>query len=122
MGVINVKSYYDGKNNRKERQIRQDLRVPASFLAELVIDGQRIFGKLEDLSLNGSKLRLSGSLPINSKITIRFPNHQLNLQGICVWSNTQDWTANTCLAGIRFVEVNPEQYAALRQILFNLAG
>lgn len=117
-----MKSNYYGNNNRKVRQIRQDLRVPVSLLAELIIDGQRIFGKLEDLSLNGSKLRLSGSLPINSKINIKFPNHQLNLQGVCVWSNTQDWAANTSLAGIKFVEVNPEQYAALRQILFSLTG
>lgn len=117
-----MSSNYHGNNHRNKRQIRQDLRIQASFLAELVVNGQTIFGKFEDLSLNGAKLRLSLSLPIKSKIDLKLTNHQLTLQGLCVWSSSQDWMANSYLAGVRFIDVNPEQYTGLRQILFNLAG
>ncbi|NLW47963.1 MAG: PilZ domain-containing protein [Firmicutes bacterium] len=111
-----------GNSYRNERQIRQDIRVPASFLAELVVNGQTIFGKLEDISLNGAKLRLSLSLPIKSKIALKLANHHLTLQGNCVWSSSQDLMANSYLAGVRFIDVNPQQYTGLRQILFNLAN
>jgi c-di-GMP-binding flagellar brake protein YcgR len=110
-----------GKNYRKERHIRQDIRIPASFLAQFVVNGQTIFGKLEDISLNGAKLRLSLSLPIKSKIDLNLANHNLTLQGHCVWSSPQDLMANSYLAGVRFVDLNSQQYAGLRQILFNLA-
>lgn len=115
-------SNYNANNYRKERQLRQDLRIPASFLGEIKFNGQTIFGKIEDISLNGAKLRLSIPLPIKSKIELKLTIYHLTLHGVCVWSGAPDWTANSHLAGIRFIELNQEQYAGLRQILFSLAG
>lgn len=110
-------------NSRSTHQLRQDLRVPASILVNVTLDnGRAVFGKVEDLSLNGAKLRLSLCLAFGSLLTLDFPNHQLTLKATCRWSVPHDWTVGSYLTGISFIEINPQQYAQLRQILFNLAG
>lgn len=110
-------------SSRKAPQIRQDIRVPASFLIETIFcNGQAMFGKLEDLSLNGAKLRLPISLTVGSQIELNLTNHKLTLKGICLWTRSQDWEATSYLSGIRFINVTTMEYAELRQILFSLAS
>ncbi len=114
---------YSMKNSRKPHQLRQDLRVPACFLVDVILDnGRAVFGKVEDLSLNGAKLRLPVYLASSSILTLDFANHQLTLKATCRWSVPQDWNVGSYLTGISFIEINPEEYARLRQILFSLAG
>lgn len=108
---------------RKTPRIRQDIRVPASFLVEIIFSNrQAVFGKFEDLSLNGAKISLPISLLIGSQIVLNLTNHKLALKGVCLWTYSQDWEAISYLSGIRFINVNTIEYAELRQILFNLAG
>lgn len=111
------------QNLRTNHRIRQDLRIPASILVDVNFDNTRsIFGRLEDLSLNGAKLRLPISTAIGSELTLTFPIHQLTLKGTCRWSLTENWSVNSYLSGINFNNLNPEQYAQLRRLLFSLAG
>ncbi len=114
---------YRFENCHKGRQIRQDLRIPASFLVEVILgNGRAVFGKLEDLSLNGAKLRLPLCLATSSILTLNLANHQLAITGSCRWTTPHDWTIGSYLTGISFCELNVGQYAQLRQILFTLAG
>lgn len=118
-----MKPNYFNENSRQGRQLRQDLRIPASFLVDVVFDnGRAVFGKLEDLSLNGAKIRLPLCLAIGSILTLNLANHQLAIKGTCRWTIPQDWAVGSYLTGISFIEINTEQYAQLRQILFSLAG
>lgn len=111
------------EKTRRSHQLRQDLRVPASILVDVILDnGRAVFGKVEDLSLNGAKLRLAVCLAPGSILTLDFANHQLTLKAICRWSVPHDWTVGSYLTGISFIEINPQQYTQLRQLLFNLAG
>lgn len=114
---------YPMKSSARSHQLRQDLRVPASFLVNVVLDnGRAVFGKLEDLSLNGAKLRLPVCLTFGSLLAVDFADHQLKLRATCRWAVSQDWNRSSYLTGIRFIAINPQQYAQLRQILFNLVG
>lgn len=118
-----MESNYLNENSLKNRQLRQDLRVPTPFLVEVNLDnGRSVFGKLEDLSLNGAKLRLPVYLATDSILTLNLANHQFTIKGSCRWSIPHDWSIGSYLTGISFNEINPEQYVQLRQILFSLAG
>ena len=118
-----MKPNYSGETSRKSYQLRQDLRLPASFLVDVHLDnGRSVFGKLEDLSLNGAKLRLPVCLTSDSLLVLDFTNHQLTLKAKCRWSLPHDWTVGSYLTGINFININPAEYAQLRQILFSLAG
>lgn len=118
-----MKPNYPNENLRKGHQIRQDLRIPASFLVDVKFDsGWAIFGKLEDLSLNGAKIRLPIFLETGSPVTLKLTNHQFTIKGTCRWSFSQDWSENSYLMGISFTNLSTELYAQLRQILFSLAG
>lgn len=111
------------ENFRRSYQLRQDLRVPASFLVDVILDnGRAVFGKVEDLSLNGAKLRLPVCLASGALLVLDFANHQLTLKATCRWSLSHDWTAGSYLTGVSFIEIDHQQYAQLRQILFDLAG
>lgn len=111
------------ENSRKSHQLRQDLRIQASFLVDVILDhGRAVFGKLENLSLNGAKLRLPICLTPGSPLTLDLANHHLTINATCRWSAPCDWTVGSYLTGISFNEINPEQYSRLRQILFSLAG
>ena len=114
---------YHRTKSRKTYQLRQDLRISASFLVDLSLDaGRTIFAKIEDLSLNGVKLRLPVSLTSGASVILNFADYKLTIKAVCRWSVPHDLTAGTYLAGVHFREINNEQYAQLRQILFNLAG
>ncbi len=118
-----MKSNYCKERLDNQRQLRQDLRIQASFLIELIFNnGRAFFGKVEDLSLNGVKLRLPVSLPTGTQLVLNLISHRLTLKGTCLWTNNPDWAANSYLSGIKFIEITNEQYAGLRQILFNIAG
>lgn len=118
-----MKPYYSSLNSRKTYQLRQDLRISASFLVNVSLgNGRTVFGKIEDLSLNGAKLRLPISLTSEESLVLDFADYQLTIKAACRWSIPHDLTAGTYLTGVHFKGINSQQYARLRQILFNLAG
>jgi len=114
---------YPNLNSRKTYQLRQDLRISTSFFVDVTLDnGRTVFGKIEDLSLNGAKIRLPISLTSGDSLMLNFADYQLTIKAACRWSVPQDLTAGTYLTGVHFRGINNEQYAQLRQILFNLTG
>lgn len=114
---------HPNENLGKTRCIRHDLRIPTSLLVDVILENSRnIFGKIEDLSLNGAKLRLPMPAAIGSKLTLSFPERQLTLKGICRWSLSEGWSGSSYLSGICFNDLSVEQYAQLRQVLFSLTG
>lgn len=118
-----MKPNYHTENSRESHQLRQDIRIDVSFLVDVVFDnGRAVFGKLEDLSLNGAKLRLPVCLASGSPLILDLANHHLSIKATCRWSNPDVWNVGSYLTGICFTEINTEQYNKLRQILFSLAG
>ncbi len=118
-----MKLNFSSENSRKSHQLRQDLRIQASFLVDVILDhGRAVFGKLEDLSLNGAKLRLPVCLAPGSLLALELANHHLTIKATCRWSVPHDLTVGSYITGISFNEMNADQYAQLRQILFSLAG
>lgn len=111
------------ENSGKSHRMRQDIRIPASILVDVSFDnGRAVFGKLEDLSLNGAKLRLPVYLSSGSPLMLDLANHQLSIKATCRWVRSDVWNLGFYVTGVCFNEINTEQYTKLRQILFNLAG
>lgn len=116
-------SNFEKKTSPKTHRIRQDIRIPTSLLAELQFDNRRaVFGKIEDLSLSGAKLRLPFRPETGASLTLTIPDRQLSINGTCRWSIREDWPESSFLSGISFDLLNGEAYAQLRQLLFDLAG
>lgn len=116
-------SNFEKKASPKTHRIRQDIRIPTSLLVELQFDNRKaVFGKIEDLSLSGAKLRLPFRPETGASLALTIPDRQFSINGTCRWSIREAWPEDSFLVGISFDSLNSEAYAQLRQLLFDVAG